>query len=91
MAKGEKKATPNHTHQRRTARKHECQVKGCKNPYRAKGYCDEHYKLWRAGAFGKTRNQVCSKEGCRKPMVKEGLCETHWSEKRGKGAAAPAA
>lgn len=93
MAKADKsgkKATPEHKHVRRVARKHECQVKGCKNAYRAKGYCDEHYRLWREGAFGKSRYQICSKEGCRKPMAKEGLCETHFAEKRGKGAEAAA-
>jgi len=86
-----------HAHVKRTARKKDraCQVKGCKNEYRAKGYCDEHYREWKSGAFGKARYESCAKEGCSKPMVKEGLCETHWKEKRkpgeGAAAAAPAA
>lgn len=90
MAKGEKKAAPSHKHVRRAAKKKECQVKGCKTAYRAKGYCDEHYKLWREGSFGKSRYQICSKEACRKPTSKEGLCETHWAEKRGAKPAAAA-
>jgi hypothetical protein len=91
MAKGEKKAVPSHKHVRRAAKKKECQVKGCKNAYRAKGYCDEHYKLWREGSFGKSRYQICSKEGCRKPTSMQGLCEVHLAEKRGTGAAKAAA
>ena len=86
-----------HKHVKRTARKKEraCQVQGCKNEYRAKGYCDEHYREWKSGAFGRSRYESCAKEGCNKPMTKEGLCETHWKEKRkpgeGAAAAAPAA
>ena len=87
-----KKTEANHKHQKGVARKRECQVKGCKNEYRAKGYCDEHYKMWRKGAFGDAYYMTCSKEGCRKPMHKAGLCETHFNESRGKAAeGAPAA
>ena len=93
-----KKTEANHTHLKGKARAHACQVKGCKAEYRAKGYCNTHYTLWRKGEFGKTRYQICTKEACRKPTSKEGLCETHWAEKRGKtapvtapAAAAPAA
>ncbi len=32
-----------------------CSVKGCKRPYRAKGYCNVHYKKWRKGQLPKTR------------------------------------
>ena len=85
-----KKNEISHKHAKHAAKKRACQVKGCKNEYRAKGYCDEHYRMWRTGAFGGTRYQACSKEGCTKPTSKEGLCETHWAEKRGKGAAAEA-
>lgn len=78
-----KKTEANHAHLRRQSKdKKACQVKGCKNAYRAKGYCSTHYTLWRKGEFGKTRYQICSKEACRKPQAKEGLCETHWAEKR---------
>ena len=94
-AKSSKKTTTEHTHVKHASKKRACQVKGCKNEYRAKGYCDEHYKMWRKGAFGDARYQACFKEGCTKPTVREGLCQAHWNEKRGKGApaaeAAPAA
>lgn len=83
-----------HKHVKHTARKkRECQVKGCKGEYRAKGYCDAHYRMWKNGEFGKARYQKCSKEGCTKAMSQEGLCQTHWAELRGKAAeaAAPAA
>jgi hypothetical protein len=68
-----------------------CTVKDCKRPYRAKGLCVTHYKLWRRGELEghKGRYKTCSKEGCRKPREFGGLCAEH----AGKGAAeaAPAA
>lgn len=85
-----KKTEASHKHVKRTSRKRECQVKGCKNEYRAKGYCDEHYKMWRKGAFGDAYYNICSKEACRKPQFKGGLCETHFAESTGKAAAAAA-
>lgn len=55
-----------------------CREKGCKRPYRAKGLCNVHYKLWRQGKYGsKQRYKTCSKEGCRAKAVRHGLCETH--------------
>lgn len=88
-----KKTEEKHVHQKGAAKKRVCQVKDCKAEYRAKGYCDRHYQMWRKGSFGDIRYQICSKEGCRKEMTKEGLCETHWAEKRkpAGAAAAPAA
>ena len=65
-----------------------CQVKGCKRPYRAKGYCVTHFKEWRRGELGKARYRRCKKEGCNKPMVRRGLCAEHVAPK---AAAAPAA
>ena len=32
-----------------TTEAQKCTVEGCKRPYRAKGYCVTHYKLWRRG------------------------------------------
>jgi chromosome segregation ATPase len=29
-----------------------CSVKGCKNAYRAKGYCGSHYQQWKRGTLG---------------------------------------
>jgi hypothetical protein len=91
-----KKTEVSHKHAKHAGKaKKDCQVKGCKGEYRAKGYCDTHYRMWKTGAFGKSRYEACSKEGCNKEMSKEGLCATHFGEKRGKaapaGAAAPAA
>lgn len=89
QARREKTET-NHKHTRHHNKKDGCQVKGCKNEYRAKGYCATHYRMWKEGAFGKARYEKCSKEGCTKAMSKEGLCETHFNEKRGKAGAAAA-
>ena len=77
-----KKTEEKHTHLKGKAKKHECQVAGCKSEYRAKGYCNRHYRMWRRGEFGDIRYMTCSKEACRKPTMREGLCEAHWTEKR---------
>ncbi len=82
-----KKTEANHVHHKGGAKARACQVKACKNPYRAKGYCDSHYRLWRSGAFGDARYTACSKEGCNKPVAGEGLCETHRAEAKKPAAA----
>lgn len=71
---------------------HKCSVANCKRPYRAKGYCVTHYKLWRRGEVEghKARYKICSKEGCKKPAGRYGLCDEHRGGKEGE-AAAPAA
>jgi hypothetical protein len=69
-----------------------CREQGCKRPYRAKGYCVTHYKLWRQGEHGKKqRYKICSKEGCRKPKGRWGLCVEHLKGSEEAAAAAPAA
>jgi hypothetical protein len=56
-----------------------CGEEACKRPYRAKGYCGKHYRLWRQHKLGKKqRYHTCGKEGCRKPMVRWGMCEEHF-------------
>lgn len=72
-----------------TAKK--CRLEGCKRPYRAKGYCNVHYKKWRHGEFPHKRYKTCNAEGCRKPMLKWGLCGEHYKAKVGakEGATAP--
>ncbi len=77
------------TKEKETAPAQACGVEKCKRPYRAKGLCVTHYKLWRHGelpGWG-TRYKTCSKEGCRKKRALGGLCAEH----AGKGAAGEAA
>jgi hypothetical protein len=55
-----------------------CSVEGCKRPYRARQYCNVHYRLWRHGELPKGRYKICTKEGCRKPRAGQGsICEEH--------------
>ena len=70
-----------------------CREDGCKVPYKAKGYCVKHYRLWRQHKLGKKqRYKICSKEGCKKPMVRWGLCDEHYKgTQTGGEAGAPAA
>ncbi len=69
---------------------HACSVAACKRPYRAKGYCVTHYKLWRRGEVEghKGRYKICSKEACRKPAGAFGLCSEHAPKKEGAAASA---
>jgi hypothetical protein len=56
-----------------------CRVANCKRPYRARGYCVTHFKLWRRGEMSKPRYKICSKEGCRKAATaRYGLCPDHF-------------
>ncbi len=73
-----------------------CKIKDCKRPYRAKGYCNVHYKKWRQGEFGKTRYKICGNEGCHKKLHRFGMCAEHFeawmkSKKEAPAAAAPVA
>jgi hypothetical protein len=53
--------------------------KACKRPYRAKGMCVTHYKMWRRNELEghKGRYKTCTKEGCRKPRTLGSLCAEH--------------
>lgn len=57
-----------------------CSIVNCKRPYRSKGYCDVHFKKWRAGEVEghKTRYKTCKEENCKKPIFKRGMCEQHF-------------
>ncbi len=80
-----------------------CEVKGCKRPYRAKGYCTVHYNKWRRGELPKSRFKTCNfgvqklkrgeKKECMKIIFKGGLCEEHYQTtflKKGKAPEAQA-
>lgn len=57
-----------------------CRITNCRRPYRAKGYCNVHYKKWRQGEIegAKPRYRICGEENCRKPTFKKGMCEQHY-------------
>ena len=58
-----------------------CKIEGCTKKYRAKGYCEYHYKKWRNGEYGKVRYKTCTGENCRAKRTHGSLCETHYNEK----------
>jgi hypothetical protein len=82
-----------------------CKMKGCKRPYRAKGYCNVHYQKWRKGELPKPRYDTCNhgvnklkhgeKKECLKRVFRRGLCEDHfqakYEKKQAPKAEAPAA
>ena len=55
-----------------------CVMESCKRPYRAKGYCNVHYRQWRQGKLKKTRYKTCSQEECLKKVHLHSLCEEHY-------------
>lgn len=56
-----------------------CSVEGCKRPYRAKGYCNIHFRKWRRGELAnKPRYATCHEEGCHKQLFRLGRCENHY-------------
>lgn len=67
-----------------------CKIKGCKRSYKAKGYCQPHYREWRNGKFGKARFDACGEFNCFRPMAtnRHGMCEEHYVERYVKGIAA---
>ncbi|MBI4412504.1 MAG: vegetative protein [Deltaproteobacteria bacterium] len=67
-----------------TEGKTQCRVEKCKRPYRAKGYCNAHYKKWRRGELTKGRYKTCAQEACRKKRFQRGLCEEHYKTAFGK-------
>lgn len=68
-----------------------CTIEKCKGTYRAKGYCDRHYKKWRRGELPHSRYETCNQEGCRKKWFERGYCEEHAKTHFGKkGEGAPA-
>lgn len=58
-----------------------CEVEGCKRAYRAKGYCNVHFKKWRRGELSrKGRYKTCHEEKCTQPQAQRGLCAKHYEE-----------
>ncbi len=66
-----------------------CAIASCKREYRAKGYCNSHYKKWKQGAYGIARFSSCGDLDCTKPMSmnRHGYCEDHYQNYYVKGLA----
>lgn len=66
------------------SQKQSCQVEGCKRPYRAKGYCQIHFRKWRQGGLTKKpRYKTCGEENCHKPLHRFGWCQSHFDTHMG--------
>jgi hypothetical protein len=99
--KAEQKKAPKPAPKRVPRNAKTCKVKGCKRPYRAKGYCNAHFHKWRGGDLPKARYSTCNhgvkklkhgeKKECLKKVFKAGLCEAHYQAKFAKKAPAAAA
>ncbi len=71
--------------------KQSCSISGCKRTYRAKNYCDFHFKKWRKGELPHAPYKTCVQQGCRKKIFKSVMCEEHYQAKYGKKAGSEAA
>lgn len=93
----EKKAPKKAAPKKESQDKKTCKMKDCKRPYRAKGYCNVHYRKWRRGDMEGVvaRYKTCKNESCRKPMKAMGMCAEHFEaymqSRKGTATAAPAA
>ncbi|MCB0403299.1 MAG: hypothetical protein KDD51_00840 [Bdellovibrionales bacterium] len=76
-AKKPKKAAAKH---KKKEKIRACKIEGCKQSYRAKGYCRKHYRKWRHGEYGKVRYRACKENECHRPTVinRHGYCEEHY-------------
>lgn len=83
------KEVKKHHHKHLERSEQHCEVKGCKRAYRAKGYCNAHYRKWRQGEYGHRRYTACSSSSCFKPQAKNrhGYCEEHYQSYYVKGMA----
>ena len=74
------------------ANKENCKAKDCAREAVGKGYCRQHFRLWKAGEMPKARYKTCTFEKCRKHRHgTSSLCDEHFKAKHGKPAEAAAA
>src|ERR1700682_744698 len=67
-------------------------AKDCAREAVGKGYCRQHFRLWKAGEMPKARFKTCTFEKCRKHRHgTSSLCDEHFKAKHGKPAEAAAA
>ena len=59
----------------------QCTVEGCFKPHVARGYCKNHYRVWRktAGELNKQRRKLCAAHGCERWSHAKGYCEGHYA------------
>lgn len=50
-----------------------CEIDGCTNKSKARGYCPKHYQSWRRSNFG-----TCSIDGCENTEHARSLCKSHY-------------
>ena len=50
-----------------------CSIEGCERKYKARGYCNLHYRRWL-----KKNNPPCAIDGCSTPRLARGWCVTHY-------------
>jgi hypothetical protein len=63
-----------------------CDIEGCNEKHRAKGFCGKHYKQWRKGRLGETvprdGNQGCRVVSCEGRHEAMGFCSKHYKRWR---------
>ena len=62
------------------ANKENCKAKDCAREAVGKGYCRQHFRLWKAGEMPKARYKICTFEKCRKHRPAPAACATNISK-----------
>ena len=65
-----------------------CSVEDCSKRYKAKGWCDNHYRFW--FLYGdplvflrqSQHEETCSVDGCDRLYVAKGYCKAHYQRQR---------
>lgn len=56
-----------------------CSVYGCEEKHHARGFCSNHYLIFRrAGAFSGLNLKLCTITDCQSPQVAKGFCDKHY-------------
>jgi len=60
-----------------------CQVEGCTNTVRARGFCNKHYERIRLSeGFNPLYAKICKIDDCNNKPIARGLCKKHYSRIR---------
>lgn len=65
-----------------------CEVVGCDNPHKGRGYCNTHYGRWRRNGdpevtIDRSRNsRTCQVDECDEPVIARSMCKVHYDQKR---------
>lgn len=57
-----------------------CDVRGCYDPPKVRGWCQRHYQVWRR--HGDPTFRACKEVGCSMRVAAKNKCRKHWRRER---------